>query len=235
MEQDFSKESLKRTLDEIRGLIDSGFEKQAGIPQIEKDLVLEKLRSLYDLILNYKAQPAPTKQEPVALNGPEDNKSRNQEKSSAKVEEEIYQSERDKTEIQTDEIISKPEDEPEDNGSLSPKVEKPDLFSTFTSEPDTIGDKLKEAKSSDTIAEQIQKNKIGSLKVAIGINDKFFFVNELFDGKLNDYNSAIDKLDAMPGIGDAIDLLGELKNELEWNAGSEAFQLLKQFVERKYS
>jgi len=70
-----------------------------------------------------------------------------------------------------------------------------DLFTT-TAEP-TLGDKLK-TDEQPTIADKITKSTINELREAIGINEKFLFINELFNGDLNRYNKIIDELDQLP-------------------------------------
>lgn len=125
------------------------------------------------------------------------------------------------------------------------KVEKgktEDLFSM--TEKETVADKFKETnksvhekisseKNDKTVAEKIGKSSIPSLKSAIGINDKFLFINQLFKGDLQGYNKAIDKLNACTNIEQATTALEELRAGNKWDNGDEAYQKLEDLVIRK--
>jgi len=125
------------------------------------------------------------------------------------------------------------------------KPEKPtssDLFST--TEKTIVADKFKESsksvnekfsgeKNDKTVAGKIGKSSITSIKSAIGINDKFLFINQLFKGDLHEYNKCIDKLNACDTIEVATQALEELKEEHRWNNVDEAYQKLEDLVIRK--
>ena len=100
--------------------------------------------------------------------------------------------------------------------------------------PKSVGEKIQKDRNEETIADKIQKNKISSLKIAIGINEKFFFINELFNGSLNEYNKSIEELDGQKDLQDALAYLNKLQQQNMWYPGTDAFEQLKQFVERKF-
>lgn len=110
----------------------------------------------------------------------------------------------------------------------------------------TVGEKFKESPSlrdkfsatnqDNSIADKLLKNPVSDLKKSIGINEKFAFINELFDGDLNSYNEAIDNLNNSNSYENAIAFLKtELSSKYDWNGESEAFQKLKNLVERRFS
>lgn len=70
------------------------------------------------------------------------------------------------------------------------------------------------------------------LKKAIGINDKFFFINELFEGNLKEYNDLITELETRKTAAEASELLEKNYKEREWEKHEDAFSRLQQFVER---
>ena len=49
-----------------------------------------------------------------------------------------------------------------------------------------------------SIAERMQKSSISNIREAIGINEKFLFINELFNGDLGRYNKILDDINELP-------------------------------------
>jgi hypothetical protein len=117
-----------------------------------------------------------------------------------------------------------------------------DLFSS--SEP-TVADKYKDQttslnetivdnKEDKSIAAKMQKEKIDDLKIAIGLNEKFLFINELFGGDMQTYSDAIDKINTQSTYDDTIKLLDELNLKFQWNKETDTYKKLISLVERKY-
>ena len=106
---------------------------------------------------------------------------------------------------------------------------------TDNQEKISVGGKIADKKPIESISDVIQSKKIVSLKLAIGINDKFFFLNELFDGKMNEYNDAIEKMDQKNTFKDAMEYFGLMKENKNWDEESEAYNQLKEFLERKFN
>ncbi len=114
------------------------------------------------------------------------------------------------------------------------KIDSPkstiDLFTDSAEE--SIGDKLGSNEEA-SIAHKMQSEKISSLKQAIGINEKFLFINELFGGDLGRYNNAIDEFDQMQTLEGTATHLRELKVLHQWPDKNEAFIKFKSLVVRK--
>lgn len=64
-----------------------------------------------------------------------------------------------------------------------------------------------------SLAARMQKNRISDLKSAIGINERFLFINEIFKGETTRYKKAIEKLNGMTHYLEAIEFLEEIKTE----------------------
>ncbi len=107
-----------------------------------------------------------------------------------------------------------------------------DLFS----EPEgkSLGDTLTPSEE-PTVAERIQKSQISDLRQAIGINEKFQILNELFNGDLTKYNKAIDELNSFSGLDGAKTYLFEMHVENQWDEDNPALLLLNQLLERKFA
>lgn len=89
----------------------------------------------------------------------------------------------------------------------------------------------------DTIAapaalgEEINHSHIKSLRKAIGINDKFLMIRDLFDGDGDAYEQTLNELDAFESFDDCLLYIAE--NHPEWNPDSEGAKFLTQLLERK--
>lgn len=97
---------------------------------------------------------------------------------------------------------------------------------------ETLGEKMMGEDFS--LAAKLQQNPVHDLKSAIGINDKFLFVNELFGGSMEKYNKSIENLNDLKTLNGAMIYMNELKVELQWNSSNEAYQRLKDLVSRKF-
>ncbi len=106
-----------------------------------------------------------------------------------------------------------------------------DLFAQEATE--SLGEKLK-PKNDPSIAERMEQSPISDLRAAIGINEKFLFINELFKGNLNLYNKTIDELNAFETINGAFTYLVETKVQYQWDENTAAFAKLKALIERKF-
>ena len=97
---------------------------------------------------------------------------------------------------------------------------------------ETLGEKM--MGNDNSLAAKLQQAPVRDLKSAIGINDKFLFVNELFGGSMEKYNKSIDNLNDLKTLNGAMIYLNELKIELQWNSSNEAYQKLKDLVSHKF-
>jgi hypothetical protein len=142
-------------------------------------------------------------------------------------------------------IISK-KDEPEEVPSedpVQPIIEKEKSIETkgenikvdlFTSESNAFNDKLKEAREQSLGTRSRQPNP-GDIKSIININDKFLFINELFDGDYKEYTHTIEIFNNFDDKGEAFEFLDSLLKNNLWNSTSPAFLKLKEIVEKRFS
>ncbi|MEI7661896.1 MAG: hypothetical protein WCK34_06860 [Bacteroidota bacterium] len=116
---------------------------------------------------------------------------------------------------------------------FSKKQSKPDEITLFAIEEPPMDTKLKEARER-AFSPKIPPERIENLKAAIIINDKFMFINELFEGNLREYNETIETLNGFKTIDQAADYLDLMRKKNFWNTGSPAFKRLKELVERRF-
>ncbi|MBR4995444.1 MAG: hypothetical protein IKY82_05225 [Alistipes sp.] len=81
------------------------------------------------------------------------------------------------------------------------------------------------------LGEEINNSHIRSLRRAIGINDKFLMIRDLFDGDGEEYERTLGELESFESFDDCLLYIAE--NHPEWNPDSEGAKFLTQLLERK--
>lgn len=132
-------------------------------------------------------------------------------------------------------IVATEEPEPdvvpdEETGEEPAPKTTADLFSGSP----TIADSF-QAEKDNSIAAMVSPQSVQDLKMAIGINDKFLFINDLFNGDPPNYNDAIEKLNLADDAQEAMKTLDGFREQLGWTDRSEAFGRLRKIVQSKYS
>jgi hypothetical protein len=78
--------------------------------------------------------------------------------------------------------------------------------------------------------------KVGSLREAISINQRFSFINELFNGESTEYYAAIQHLDELPTAEAATAYVRqELAQQYDWSRKEEHVGRLLKLIERKFA
>jgi len=91
-----------------------------------------------------------------------------------------------------------------------------------------------QTKDEQSIADKMQKKHITNIREAIGINEKFLFINELFKGDLGRYNKILDDINELTTKQGVDTYLFELKIQFQWADDSEAYAKLKELLDRKF-
>jgi len=200
---------LKEALNEqLEALIES----REMLPQIEFDIIMENLRRMYDDInklyrLNVKEEKKTTipVAEPVLPFAG------------------IVPERTTKPPFETSPVIEK-------RNEIS---ENPPASTLFSFEDLGFTQKLQEAREK-TMPRPTQKVH-HDLKSLININDKFLFINELFDGNLREYSQAIERMNNSKEKQEAFAFLTELLKANYWNSQSPAFIKLKAIIEKWFA
>lgn len=127
----------------------------------------------------------------------------------------------------------------------APLPEPPTAISASEPAPASAGNVLGEVINHDvrTLADTIEpphdmasslrrKTAISDLRQAIGINDKFLLIRDLFDGDGAAYEAAMQTLNDAESLDDCMIYLTE---NYAWNADSEGVRLLMDLLERKFA
>jgi len=85
---------------------------------------------------------------------------------------------------------------------------KPILADTFSS-TDRIGQMVTSVKQDELITSVMHNKPISDIGAAIGINDKFYFIRELFSGDSRAYQDTIRRLNGAVSLGEAMKILDD--------------------------
>ncbi|NSW93462.1 MAG: hypothetical protein HPY62_02005 [Bacteroidales bacterium] len=104
------------------------------------------------------------------------------------------------------------------------------LADQFGHRANGINEQLGGNKHDDDILEIMKHKPVTSLKEAIGINDKFLFIREIFNGNSENYNSAIARLENVNCISEAREIISGYTGA---DSENEAVVQLLELVKRK--
>lgn len=90
----------------------------------------------------------------------------------------------------------------------SPEHSKAILADRFTS-GGALVDKMQTEKKEEVISSVMKSKPVSDIAAAIGINDRFYFIRELFSGDALAYNDTIKRLNAAASLGEAMRILDE--------------------------
>ncbi|MBS3769848.1 MAG: hypothetical protein V5A47_02405 [Bacteroidales bacterium] len=254
------------------------FKNARAIPKIEMDILTEKVRHLYDELLqidrnypyeapatqsegisfDYQSEDQPEKQvkqkqEPAKKKHPSSGEPAENEKRAQ--EETRKEKEKEKEEEPNKETSQKQEKEekkttfPEENASSriqyedqsveeSKTVNRPEnedipeiLADRFYNTKTSMHDSLARKQSQNNISSKIQAKPIQDLNKAIGLNERFLFIRELFGGDKNAYYEAIQIINEMPNYEEAEQYIQERFN---WDEDKPEVIRFMELVRRRF-
>lgn len=110
----------------------------------------------------------------------------------------------------------------------------PTIADKLKSDTPSLNDKITSGRNDLSLADRMQLKPIADLKTAIGLNDKFQFINELFEGSADRYTEAVNLLNSCAGISEGEMLLSDLKTRYNWSEQNQVWKKLQEFVIRRY-
>jgi hypothetical protein len=90
---------------------------------------------------------------------------------------------------------------------------------------------MRARKHDDDVFEVLKSKPLSTLDKAIGINDKFHFIREIFNGNHESYNQAISKLESVGNLSDAMAVIMSYTGD---NTSNEALKQLLDLIKRKF-
>lgn len=98
---------------------------------------------------------------------------------------------------------------------------------------ESVNDRLSKTVSSGSLAQKLEHSPIPDLKKAITLNQRFQFSRELFKGNNQEYEVAIEKLNAT-NREEALRHLDTLKSKYNWNNEAQVTQDFVELIERRH-
>jgi hypothetical protein len=213
------------------------------IPEIERDIMLSKLRNIYEFLLLYQPdiienkaippQKDEIKPDPIIL-------TENAEPLHIKAEQ-IPPPE--KKLIPTPEQGSVSKTKPEQHQEITPtseKYEKPIIATApstilaekFITKKSFLNEVLTQYANTYDIAKKFQNSPINDIFTAIGINDKFLFIRTLFNEDAELYQSTIEKLNHAGDFNEAIEYIDQ---NFTWDFESATVHKLLELIRRRHT
>ena len=118
--------------------------------------------------------------------------------------------------------------------TLSQASARRELHEVIADKKESLNDKLKQERKE--LAHALKETPIKDLRKAIGINDRFTFVNELFRGDEAMYERSLKTINSFNIYSEAEYWMNrELKLKLGWNEDTEAVKHFYELVRRRFS
>ena len=184
---------VEKILEDINSLRRMLRESGATLPSLERDLLLQRIRELYETVLNTGAGGSG-------------------HSSHQKITAEISS-------------VNIPEGE---------KISHP-VKQEHDAEDIPLHERIAFHHEDLSVAGVMQHRKIATLKQAIGVNEKFLFIRELFGNEPEAYQYCIEKIDAATSLVEATSILdAEYAPRYSWNKEGNAYFHFISLVERRF-
>ena len=223
---------LSENIKELDDIV-SGFKDLERIPKLDLDLVLDKTRNLYEILLllkksvvNHNPEYTTPVNKTVAASHSEDELLSKQEKPADESADNTDIIELEAPHPDESKLPASDSDEKEEQPDETPKI----LSDRFKKQATSLNEDITQAKPVYNISSRLQTKPITNIQNAIGLNDKFLFINELFNGDADNYNSTIETLNNATHFNEAYNFLVE---KFQWDMDSELVQKILDLIRRK--
>ncbi len=244
-------EIITKDIQDIEKLV-GNFENYSEIPHIELDLALSKLRNVYEILLMFRdganmtsalSQPAEAGEKAVPSSPPAEKPVTPppaEDAAPVPPTPEPPAPPRDeppKAEVFRTEPQPAPPDKstspepPKHEPVVTPETAGKILAEKFKREQAFINEKLGEKTQKHDLSSRLQSAPIASISGSMGINDKFFFIRELFNGDAGKFRATMDNLEHASTFSEAVNFLND---NFEWDMESKEVQQLLALVKRKF-
>lgn len=98
----------------------------------------------------------------------------------------------------------------------------------------SVNEKFAKSAEAPTLAQKLSSKPIGKIKDSIALNEKFLFMNDLFQGENSFYNESIDQLDSFNNLVEATKFFQDLKTKFEWTEEMESVTKFFALIERRF-
>lgn len=100
----------------------------------------------------------------------------------------------------------------------------------------SVNDRLANENADNTIGEKLRRMPIDDLKSAIGLNQKFWFISNLFNDDADAYNQFIERINRQESIDHAMKIVNdEIKEQFNWEeVEDKSVYKFLDYVERRF-
>jgi len=217
-------EIITKDIQDIEKMV-GNFKNYSEIPNIELDLVLSKLRNLYDVLLMVKEDNPSNADLPKETTTTEKVETAEKKPASEPViEEKLIDIKPENTipETENNEESVTHKEETKNDTIIADKFEKQQKF---------FDEKLASETSNKDLSSRLKSQPIKSIAGSIGINDKFMLIRELFNGDADKFRTTMEVLDRTDSFSNAKKYIDDNFN---WDMENENVSQLMNLIERKY-
>jgi len=223
----------------LRDLHRSIMSHTTAIPAEELDTLLQEIRNLYSLALQLNNENAIQLLNEIKLAAKEIivKEAASSIQTIEIPEPTIIQKELEKI-AEVKQTALKSEEKPAEKKRIVTDIHEmyqvsPSLANKF-SDHKTVGEKIAGNESTRRISDHL-KTSVTDLKSAIGLNEKFQFINHLFKGDSKKYHLVIDQLNASPNSETAMSYLKEISDTNDWESHAAAAKTFIDIIERRFT
>jgi hypothetical protein len=216
--------------EEIKNIIER-LEESDKISGIDLELILEKLRSVYDVVSDMRNE-LQTMTKPSGKDS-SDNALTEEKKKIVDLRPEPEESVKEEEQVEVNE--SKPgekkEIQAEKNIEKQKTIEKESVLSDkYKSKSPTLNEEFGSQTKQGNLSTQLNTDPILSVTGAIGLNEKFELINALFDGDKNKFDHTMQVLNSSTSFVEAYSYLEE---NFEWDMENPYVQRILELIRRK--
>jgi hypothetical protein len=210
-------EYLREELDFLKLLVDR-FHKHEKVAGLELDIALLKAQDIYEHLLKMKLTPADGAESRVEADEPQSAMPEEKKTVAAPKEQP------EKKEEPTPEAKAKPEPPKPGKEILAEKIRPADYH--------PINETLAQQKKTTVdVAGKWQTAPLENIASGIGLNDRFLYIRELFQGDGALYDAAVKQLDAAESLDHALSFIDK---HFGWNKDEETVQKFFGLVYRRH-
>ena len=220
-------QNVLAALEKIKQLI-SRYENISEIPEIERDILLSAIRDMYSgLLLMPPVKQAPT----IRTDVPSPYPAEIAEPVKSRSPEGAVPAEKVEFQDEDHQPKSKRETIPPRKSSDKKKARTEILVDKLKGEKQFVYETLAEKAVKQNISSQLQSKPISSISSAIGINDKFKLMRDLFNEDSEAYSKTLSKLDSCNDFNEAFNFI---TTSFNWDMEDESVQFILDLVRRKF-
>jgi hypothetical protein len=220
-----------KDLNEAREIIDD-LKKYPGVPALQVELAKSKCKSAGEVIalLKNAGEVLPTVKEEAVQEQTKQQLPEEKKRPSKNVNLNPP-AEESKNESPPAGIIPPPVEKKEELKKVPKKSSESSIFADkFIHLSNSFNEQLGNLKGEEDVSEILKTKPLTSLSEAIGVNDRFLFIREIFDGNKDAYTQAISRLDNAVSLTDAKAVIMSYTGD---NNENEAVKQLLDLVKRK--